>query len=80
MKVAIVASPGALHALDVVGTTTSSAAVERGRRMDEARQNLTSFISFSAYLRYQARAPIGRPWRPTSGTAVAAPMIGKRPG
>src|SRR6202007_3147257 len=46
-----------------------------------ARQNLTSFISFSAYFRYQASSPIEPPLAlDIRNGSSPAPMIGKRPG
>ena len=47
----------------------------------KARQNLTSFISVAAYLRYQASSPIEPPlaFDIRNGNSPA-PMIGKRPG
>src|SRR5665647_890947 len=47
----------------------------------KARQNLTSFISFSAYLRYQASSPIEPPLAAEmrNGNSPAA-IMGKRPG
>ena len=45
------------------------------------RQNLTSFISFSAYLRYQASSAIEPPLASDIRNGNSpAPMIGKRPG
>ena len=45
------------------------------------RQNLTSFISFSAYLRYQASSAIEPPLASDIRNGSSpAPMIGKRPG
>ncbi|MGY4327776.1 hypothetical protein ACVWWG_002193 [Bradyrhizobium sp. LB7.2] len=47
----------------------------------KARQYLTSFISFSAYLRYQASSPIEPPLASEIRNGSSpAPMIGKRPG
>src|SRR3569623_2757589 len=47
----------------------------------KARQYLTSFISFSAYLRYHASRPIEPPLASeTRNGNSPAPMIGKRPG
>jgi len=41
--------------------------------MEKARQNLTYFISFSAYFRLpRVEAPLSRPWARPSGMAVAA--------
>src|SRR3979490_674265 len=45
------------------------------------RQNFTSFISFSAYLRYQASSAIEPPLASDIRNGSSpAPMIGKRPG
>src|SRR4030088_3268974 len=45
------------------------------------RQNLTSFISFSAYLRYHASSAIEPPLASDIRNGNSpAPMIGKRPG
>src|SRR5205807_9823529 len=45
------------------------------------RQNLTSFISFSAYLRYQASSPSEPPLASDiKNGSSPAPMIGKTPG
>ena len=47
----------------------------------KARQNLTSFISFSAYLRYQASSAIEPPLASDIRNGNSpAPMIGNRPG
>src|SRR5712692_10548985 len=47
----------------------------------KARQNLTSFISFSAYLRYQASSAIEPPLASDIRNGNSpAPIIGKRPG
>ena len=45
------------------------------------RQNLTSFISFSAYFRYQASSAIEPPLASDIRNGSSpAPIIGKRPG
>src|SRR3979490_829631 len=47
----------------------------------KARQNLTSFISVSSYLRYQASSPIEPPLASDIRNGSSpAPMIGNRPG
>ena len=47
----------------------------------KARQNLTSFISFSAYLRYQSSSAIVPPLASDIRKGNSpAPMTGKRPG
>ena len=47
----------------------------------KARQNLTSRISFSAYLRYQSSSACEPPFAfDTRNGSSPAPMIGKRPG
>src|SRR4029079_7991859 len=66
--------------LSVTTTFFSRAWNDDGEWM-KARQNLTSFISFSAYLRYQASSasepPLASDIRNGSSPA---PMIGKTPG
>src|ERR1700687_444114 len=82
-KVAIVASAGRILSPLISSGTTIFLAFEwndDGEWM-KARQNLTSFISVSAYLRYQASSPIEPPLAlDIRNGSSPAPMIGKRPG
>src|SRR3981081_4067809 len=83
MKVAMVACAGrTFMPLTSSGTTIFLVREwnEEGEWM-KARQNLTSFISVSAYLRYQASSAIEPPLASDIRNGSSpAPMIGKRPG
>src|ERR1700733_11880032 len=82
-KLAIVASAGRIFMpLTSSGTTIFLVRVwnDDGEWM-KARQYLTSFISVSAYLRYQASSPSDPPLASDIRNGSSpAPMIGKRPG
>src|SRR5258708_9354452 len=82
-KLAMVASAGRIFMpLTSSGTTIFLVRVwnDDGEWM-KARQYLTSFISLSAYLRYQASSPSEPPLASDIRKGSSpAPMIGKRPG
>src|SRR5580692_9064545 len=82
-KSAMVASAGLIFMpLTSSGTTIFLVRVwnDEGEWM-KARQNLTSFISCGAYLRYQASSPSEPPVASDIRKGSSpAPMIGKRPG
>src|SRR5690242_11996125 len=82
-KLAMVACAG----LTFIPFTSSGATIFLVREWNEdgectkARQYLTSFISFSAYLRYQASRPMEPPLASEIRNGNSpAPMMGKRPG